>query len=351
MRGTLSDRRTKSKNNRQLDLTSDVGLANVRTHMNKFIACFVLLLSACQGSSPSVPANIPAPAPAPARPPSSTPAETTTPKSKPEPAPAPQPKQSAVKPAFMLETPSLYSYRTQEIYALTTAQIFERNDSDIAAFEAYKPGARASLKTGAGVSPESADAVIQATYSNPIVSPYATKYQRPDVQIGYCFGRATFAHLALKKMGLQTTSIRKLWLVGPMTAASVKWGFHVATAAFVEDLGWRVLDSNIGRIVSVRDWFDHYRYMSDDNRLRIYFTEPARFGVTIPHYDRVDLGLNLSAERDWYQHYFFDLMAWFRTANFRSLGLDHVSPASHDLAPSQTFADDIYAARTQKPAL
>ena len=338
MSGTLAKSSPESRNITKPDLTSDFALANVPTHMNKFITCLALSLSACGMNPSSMPATGPHPAAPPVQP-------------APAPAPARAPKPQVAKPAFMLETANLYGYRTQEIANLTNEQITARNDADIAEFEAYAPGARASQRTGADISYDAADAVIQATYSNPIVNPYNTKYQRPDVQIGYCFGRATFAHIALKKMGLQTSSIRKVWLVGPMTASSVKWGFHVATSAFVQGLGWRVLDSNIGHPVTVREWFDHYIFMSDDRRLRIFFTEPSRFGVSIARYDRVDMGLDLATERDWYQHYFYDLMAWFRSADFKLLGLPRVTPATTTVAPTRTAADDIYATRLQSQAL
>ncbi len=250
---------------------------------------------------------------------------------------------------FMLETKSLYNYRKAEIAQLTPDEIQTRNANDIEEFMKFTPEVRVTGKTGAAVSSEEAQDIISATYSNPVVSPDVTRYQRPDVHIGYCFGRATFAHLALKKMGVQTSAIRKVWLVGPMKNGSVNWGFHVATAVYVENEGWRVLDTNLGEPLSVQAWFDRYSYMNTDRKLRIYFTEPARFGVTIPHYERVDLGLDLAEDVDWYQHYFFDLMKWFRETTLEDMGLARVKPATEAIAPSKTSLDDIYSKRESVP--
>jgi hypothetical protein len=308
--------------------------------MKNYVILFALFLSACGDFSLGPTAQDLAPT------------STTTPAA-PAPPPTAQPeaeaKASEPKPAFALETKSLYLYRNHEIASMTEEQISDRNDTDIAAFESFNPGAYVSDKSGGSITDSAARAVITATYENPIASPYSEKYQRPDVKIGYCFGRATFAHLALKKMGVQTQAIRKVWLVGPMKAGSVNWGFHVATAVYSNGLGWRVLDANIGRTMGPREWFEYYSYMSRDKRLRIYFTPAIRFGVSIPRYDRVDLGLNLSEEADWYHHYFYDLMAWFRKADFPSLGLNKVDVQTVKVPASKTALDDIYSTRESVP--
>lgn len=305
----------------------------------RFILILSLFLFSCARHNPAPAAAPTGPAPVPAK------------STDPKPTPTPTPKVGKHHPhteAFSLQTQSLYNYREQEIAGLTEEDISARNDSDIQAFAAFTPEIQKSTTSGGLLSFSSAEDVLQALMNNPVASPYETKYQRPDVKIGYCFGRATFIHLALKKMGLQSSSIRKLWIVGPMHAGSVDWGFHVAPAAFVDGYGWMVLDSNLGRPVSVRQWFDHYSPMSTDQRLRIYFTSPQRFGVTIPKYDRVDLGFNLPEERDWYQHYFVDLMAWFRTADFKAMGLSKVAPATRSSAPSATSENDIYSSRPSR---
>jgi hypothetical protein len=38
-------------------------------------------------------------------------------------------------------------------------------------------------------------------------------------------------------------------------------------------------------------------------------------------YNRVDLGLDMTQEQDWYRHYFYDLMQWFKKNDLSEFGL------------------------------
>ncbi len=169
--------------------------------------------------------------------------------------------------------------------------------------------------------------VIASMTKNPIIADAnAGKYNQPNVDIAYCFGRAAYAHFALLKMGVDKSAIRKIWAVGPMEG-DVNWQFHVATIVRADDGRWYVLDTYFaGEVVTLERWISTWRGMNKDGKLRIYFTDPQKFSVELGTYDRVQLGLNLTRDKDWYKGFFADLMTWFQTGSLESVGLTRLIP-------------------------
>ncbi len=117
------------------------------------------------------------------------------------------------------------------------------------------------------------DAMLMSTLHAP------NKYD-PDVhnQIGYCFGRAWVGHvLAHLKMHLNNESIRKVWVVGPMSEDGIVWHHHVAIAVRRDDGKWFVLDQFYVNPMSVSDWLHEFSVDSDDGKLMLFATKPDRF--------------------------------------------------------------------------
>lgn len=221
----------------------------------------------------------------------------------------------------------LRSFRTSEVQNLTPSDVKKLNADAIKKVTDFTPPI--SLNRARSIEFSDAKKILSLLQTNEVVSYNAReRYRRPDVEIGFCFGRATFTHLALLKMGLEKESILKAWVVGPMQTPGVTWDFHVATLAHVKDRGWMVIDSNYSEPLTLQAWFDKSNAQSTDNKLRIYITEPSKFGVDAGKYSRVQMGLDLSRETDWYQNYFGDMMRSIGPKTAEQLGLRRLPPES-----------------------
>ncbi|MFN3454521.1 MAG: hypothetical protein ACK41T_06120 [Pseudobdellovibrio sp.] len=177
------------------------------------------------------------------------------------------------------------------------------------------------------ISLEQLNQLFHVIKNHPIVSPDITKYERGlfKNELGYCFGRATYAHLVLLKMGLQKESIQKIWAVG-----SIKddkhgvWQFHVATMAYTK-YGWVVLDLNTSKVMTITDWVTLYRGRDLTGKIRFYNTDPSKFGLDMGKYNPTNLGLNLDSHHDWYKNYFRDMMISLREENLEDQGLHQIN--------------------------
>lgn len=138
-------------------------------------------------------------------------------------------------------------------------------------------------------------------------------YQQEGTSIGYCFGRAFYLHMALLRLGLDSRSIKKVWIAGPMTADDIFWSFHVATMIPVAGKGWMVIDTVRKEPMTLRAWYKSFRVQTVDGRSRLYVTDPRKFGMVAGAYDPVQMGLNVSKDQDWYKGYFSDVLSWFES--------------------------------------
>lgn len=236
---------------------------------------------------------------------------------------------------FAGPTGDLQKARSARIRHLTTREISKLNSKTVHDFEAYRPEFVPSRTRGSAVSYSQLQQLLKILKVHPVVGPEAReKYKRDCSEIGYCFGRATFLHLALLKMGLQKNSIRKVWTVGAQENPDGKdWGYHVATAAFVKGYGWLVVDTNTFKIQPIRLWFNHFDERSRDGKTMLFVTKAERFGVSLEKYDRVQMGLDLKREEDWFQHYFVDLTRAVAEMDIDATGLGRVVPAG-EAAPA-----------------
>lgn len=174
-----------------------------------------------------------------------------------------------------------------------------------------------------------AQKLMTATQQNEVVGFRASqKYQNPKFAIGYCFGRATFIHLMLLKMGVQKESIYKIWAVGGLVTniPDVVWGHHVATVVFTRDKGWVVLDTNEAKPITVEEWMNSQISRSTDGQIRFYLTDAAKLGVDIGRYSRLQMGLDLPLDQDLYFGYFKDMIQLISKKPLSYFGLKAVTP-------------------------
>ena len=213
--------------------------------------------------------------------------------------------------------------RSQNLDVNTQIEIANRQA--LAEINAYQTDRQVSGRVNA-LTHAQATQVLRSITRHPVVSDYEyARYNRPGVEIGFCFGRATYVHLALLQMGVNKDSIKKIWAVGPMQTGQIAWDFHVATLVKSVEGKWLVIDTFVGTVMTVEEWMAEIsRIAQPGHRNRYYFSNPKKFSVSLGTYDRVQLGLDLTADQDWYRGYFSDLMKWFREGRLESVGLSRL---------------------------
>ncbi|MFN3455355.1 MAG: hypothetical protein ACK41T_10385 [Pseudobdellovibrio sp.] len=173
--------------------------------------------------------------------------------------------------------------------------------------EAYKVNAQSKRKQE--ISRSEAIRIYEAVTRHPVARVLKLTTYDPDGNIGFCFGRAMTTHLEALSRGIDKDSIRKVFVVGVMRAlvGDKIWQFHVATAIKGDDGHWWVLDPFFGQVVHLEKWYEKMYSHDVKGVLRLYVTEPTRFGAAGSHsYQKSHLML------DSYNNYFKDLMEYYR---------------------------------------
>ena len=144
----------------------------------------------------------------------------------------------------------------------------------------------------------------------------------------------------LLKMGVQKNSIRKIWAIGPMNTGDINWRYHVATMVYTKK-GWLVLDTNHGGPVTPQEWIATYSKMSTDGKLRFYASDASKFAFMIGKYSRLQLGMDINQERDFYRGYFKDMMEWVRKRKLSEDGIVSVDkePTEKNSILNMTMSD------------
>lgn len=213
----------------------------------------------------------------------------------------------------------LYTTRGSEIEQ--NLDFDELNFKMVQSLKAYAPEFSEGRKHG--VTYEQAGLVLNNLLNHPM---YISEKQDYDTErnLGLCFGRATYLHLELLRYGVNKDSIKKIFVVGPMSAGTgMVWQFHVATLVKDSQTNqWWVLDTNIGKPVLVDRWMDAYKRMATDKKyrifrsplvdrtksLRFYVTEPQKIGPSSWEYN-IQFG-GLFHEN--YHMYFQDMFRYFK---------------------------------------
>lgn len=239
----------------------------------------------------------------------------------------PQKSLTSSLPQFINELPAdLLALQRKEAEMYSPKQIKNLNDGVVRELEAYIP--EQNSQRAGSISMQEVSRLLDVVRNHPVVAPQnRKKYEPENVEIGYCFGRAAYLHLMMLKMGLSRSSVVKIWAVGEQSnpGSENNWGHHVATAVYVRGgWGWMTVDTNSFKIQPIRHWVDGNMRYSLDQKLRIYVSPASRFALQIPKYDRLQMGLDLNRENDWYRGYFTDLLKSVREEPLASLGLKEV---------------------------
>lgn len=156
-----------------------------------------------------------------------------------------------------------------------------------------------------------AEASLMAANRNPVVGLHMyNKYDPNNQGIGFCFGRAMFIDLYLSINEFNRASIKKAFVVGPMTSGDgANWGWHVTTIAQSFDRNkneiWLAIDPIMGRVMEVKEWYKETLKMSTDGKLRLYITDAGKFAQSATRYDEQAIS------HKFYNQYFGDMMKWF----------------------------------------
>lgn len=213
------------------------------------------------------------------------------------------------QPVNLLNT-DLMKLQKKEVYLKTEDQVRAMNQDAITKLEATRPSDKNTSKRREFLTREEMIAIHQEIYQNEVASS-GDAYSQPNVSIGYCFGRATFYHITLLKNKVDKSAIRKAFVVGPMDAYGLMWQFHVSTIVRGEDMKWYTIDSNYSKPMELSKWTEAHFQMGPQKSVRLYITDPIKFTPTAS-YDRLQMGLSLDRETDWYRGYFQDLMKSFK---------------------------------------
>ena len=199
----------------------------------------------------------------------------------------------------------LYALRNSEIGA--NENIPNRNQLLLNEINSFP--IKASSERLGGISLEQAQQLVMDMGRHPVVGyNQALKYD-PESRIGFCFGKAIFAHLELLRRGVSKEAIKKAFIVGPLYSAGINWQFHVATIVRANDRnGWYALDAFIGRPVPLEEWLQRFQSYSLDGKARMYITNPEKIGPSAWEYNKRPYGLG----DGFYNNYFNDMFHFFK---------------------------------------
>ena len=178
----------------------------------------------------------------------------------------------------------------------------QMNERQIQNLESFIPKSRSSDKEF-GLSLKEVDEILHSVMTHQVASRFQLeRYDPKHCGIGFCFGRAMTVHLeAIFNYGLTNQQVRKLWAVGNLG----NYRYHVTSLVYSE-AGWMAIDPNLGKAVSLRDWYKNEKAKDETGDLLVFATSPKRFGPSIPKY-------NPNALSDpYYNNYFRDLLNYYR---------------------------------------
>jgi len=219
----------------------------------------------------------------------------------------------------------LWQIYLSEVNDLNSEQIRVLNNRTIAGIQEQKIEIFNNTKRVVMAPSSVLNSILDFTQNHPLFGVQQADYERQGAALGYCFGRATFLHLLFLRLGLQKESIQKIWVLGHIKndRRDGFWQFHVATMVYTDQRDWVVLDANIGYPLSARDWVQYYEQANPDGKLRFYYTSASKFGPSLGQYNRLQLGLDMAMDQDWYKHYFVDMMTYFKNTSLTQMGLSH----------------------------
>lgn len=191
---------------------------------------------------------------------------------------------------------------------LTTEQSKNWNQSMLELVARFPVPESSSRKTKLSVT--ELHALYDAVDANPVSNLSSVRRYDPDGNMGFCFGRAMTAHLEAIAQGVDQGAILKVWAVGRLRSGFGEWKYHVATLVRGET-DWYAIDPIMGQPLKLSSWYLEMQGFDPDGTMRLFISEPSRFGVTWGKYSR--RMLNSST----YRSYFKDLLEYFKSERFK----------------------------------
>lgn len=123
-----------------------------------------------------------------------------------------------------------------------------------------------------------------------------------------CFGRAVAAQLEAERQGVNPDAIIKLWVIGslrdPKTGEA--WQYHTATAVPAAGGGYWVLDPEMGKPLSVSEWYARMgKDYNESKDMRLFATRASRW-------DFLGGSNEDLARKSSFKKFFQDLAAYYR---------------------------------------
>ncbi len=150
--------------------------------------------------------------------------------------------------------------------------------------------------------------IYSAVSLNKVASLNAIDKYDPRGDIGYCFGRATAAHLQLLSSGVSKNSIRKVWAIGTFDAGNNTWRYHVSTIVKGDNNKWYTIDPIFDEPLELSEWIkEMQKYNLATKDMIILSTEAKKFAPGTGGYSKSHLNS--------FKEYFDDLFTTFRENN------------------------------------
>jgi hypothetical protein len=166
----------------------------------------------------------------------------------------------------------------------------------------------ANSKRKVGLSNDEMQKLFRQVSDHPVASlSKVEKYEKNSPGMGYCFGRATTAHIKALMNGADKSSIRKVWALGDLKTGSTQWRYHVTTIVRDAKGEWYAIDPIMGKVMPVEKWYKEMKKFDSTGNMRIFDTEAKRFGPDSPgKYNPRGFSNKV------YENYFSDLMESFK---------------------------------------
>lgn len=170
-----------------------------------------------------------------------------------------------------------------------------------------------SLSAGrsGGLTLDQARELWNIVYQHPVTAlPVPDKYDPQKRGIGFCFGRAMAAHLEAiwnDKFKLQNDRVRKLFVVGNLSAGGKMWQFHVTTLVKSDQGRWWAIDPILYGPVTAEAWYVHMKKFDKDGDMLLFHDDGMIFSANGARYSKLNL------EDPFYNNYFRDLMNYYRS--------------------------------------
>jgi hypothetical protein len=172
-----------------------------------------------------------------------------------------------------------------------------------------KPDAKSGPEAVA-ITKVQAQKILDKIPTHPVVSDKGSqKFDTPDRQIGYCFGKAAYVHVELLRHGVDPRSIAKMFAIGPLTHTQHNWNFHVATMVKAKEGGWWVIDGLESEVLTLEAWKTLVLGWSQTRKtplVRFYFSDAVKLNPTPGAYSEKTLYV------DYYKGFFKELGRWFQ---------------------------------------